>query len=108
MVVECGDLPISIILIGISNDPDESWVFMHTLDDNDCKLINKDGVKTKRDCVTFVEYKKYENDLHKLSEQVLKELPRQVVEYHSLAKIEPSAYKKFLSDDVRGKAMHLT
>ncbi len=59
MVVECGDLPISIILIGISNNPKESWELMHVLDDNDCKLINKDGVKTKRDCVTFVEYKKY-------------------------------------------------
>ncbi len=108
MVVECGDLPISIILIGISNNPKESWELMHVLDDNDCKLINKDGVKTKRDCVTFVEYKKYQNDLHKLSEQVLKELPRQVIQYHSLAKIEPSDYRKFLPDDARGKELHLT
>ena len=35
----------------------------------------------KRDIVQFVEFKKYEGDAIKLSEQVLEEIPRQVQEY---------------------------
>jgi len=38
----------------------------------------------KRDIVQFVEFRKYEGDAIKLSEQVLEEIPRQVQDYYNL------------------------
>lgn len=38
LIVECGRLPISIIIIGITNDEEESWEFMHLIDDNNQEL----------------------------------------------------------------------
>lgn len=49
--------------------------------------------------VKFVEYKKFAHSTAtKLAESVLEELPRQVVEYHSLENIEPSHYRNFIPD----------
>ena len=33
LLVACGRLPLSVVIVGIGNGP---WDVMHTLDDNDC------------------------------------------------------------------------
>lgn len=54
LVVECGRLPISIIVIGITNEEEESWQFMHMINDNNRELIDSHGRRSERDMVTFV------------------------------------------------------
>ncbi len=46
--------------------------------------MNTNGQKTKRDLVQFVEFNKFENNINKLTEEVLQEVPRQVEEYFKL------------------------
>lgn len=71
---------------------------MRLIDDNNRVLKDKDGRPSQRDMVTFVEYMKYKDNPQKLAEKVLSELPRQVVEYHTLVDKKPKEYNKFLSD----------
>ena len=68
------------------------------IDDNNRVLKDKDGRPSQRDMVTFVEYMKYKDNPYKLAEKVLSELPRQVVEYHTLVGKKPEEYNKFLPD----------
>ena len=44
---------------------------------------------TDRDLVQFVPFKEFKNDGQKLAEQVLEEVPRQIVEYYQHKKIAP-------------------
>jgi hypothetical protein len=52
LLVKCGRLPLSVIIIGIGNG--EDWSAMHELDDDDCQMRDKEGNKTERDLVQFV------------------------------------------------------
>ena len=45
-------------------------------------LINDKGVKAVRDIVQFVPFLKYESNPEKLAEEVLKEIPKQMIEYY--------------------------
>lgn len=51
LLVKCGRLPLSVVIVGIGNGP---WDIMHTLDDNDCQMTDFQGRKTERDLVQFV------------------------------------------------------
>ena len=93
LLVKCGKLPLSIIIIGIGEGED-GWQIMHELDDDDCQMRDKDGNPTQRDLVQFVEFQKYNNDGVELATQVLWELPRQVDEYHKLVGLTPKDYSK--------------
>ena len=77
-LVEASFLPISVIIIGIGNGPFEN---MDILDADDNPLYNRNGVKADRDLVQFVLFNDCKNDPEKLAENVLEEVPRQVVEY---------------------------
>lgn len=76
LLVKCGKLPLSVIIIGIGNG--EDWGAMHELDDDDCQMTDFQGNKTQRDLVQFVEFSKVNNNGVELAREVLEELPRQV------------------------------
>ena len=97
LLVKCGKLPLSVIIIGIGNG--EDWSAMHELDDDDCQMTDFQGNKTQRDLVQFVEFSKVNNNGVELAREVLEELPRQVEEYHQLVGLTPDHYKKNLSGD---------
>ena len=52
-------------------------------------MINDKGVKASRDLVQFVPFLKYENNPQLLAEEVLAEIPKQMVEYYVLNNIVP-------------------
>ena len=86
-LVESSYLPISVIIIGIGN---ADFSNMDVLDADDDPLYDNNGRKADRDLVQFVPYKDFKNDGRKLAEQVLEEVPRQIVEFYQHKKIAPS------------------
>ena len=86
-LVEASFLPISVIIIGIGNG---DFGNMDILDADDNPLYDRNNRKADRDLVQFVPFFKYSNDGEKLAEQVLEEVPRQVIEYYQHNKIIPS------------------
>ena len=85
-LVESSFLPISVIIIGIGT---ADFTNMDVLDADDDPLYDDNGRKADRDLVQFVPYKDFRNDGQKLAEQVLEEVPRQIVEYYQHQKIAP-------------------
>ena len=78
-LVECADLPMSVIIIGVG---DEDFSLMQTLDgDHGAKLHNSKGEASRRDLTQFVAFNKYKGDKAALAEEVLAEVPRQMLEY---------------------------
>lgn len=104
LLVKCGKLPLSVIIIGIGNGDD--WSAMHELDDDDCQMTDFQGNKTQRDLVQFVEFSQHNNNGVELAREVLEELPRQVEEYHQLVGLTPEAYRKNLGGDVLYQKEH--
>ena len=94
-LVEASFLPLSVIIIGIGNDHFREMI---ELDGDDNPLISSAGVKRMRDIVQFVPFNKYKYDPNKLAEQVLEEVPRQIIEYYTMNHIEP--------DDLKNRAMY--
>lgn len=58
-IIECCDLPISLIIVGIGEG---DFSLMEIFNDNDMKLVDSRGVKTTRDLVQFVEFNKFKNN----------------------------------------------
>ena len=85
-LVESSFLPISVIIIGIGN---ADFSIMNKLDADDDPLYDKNERKADRDLVQFVPFIKFQNDGQKLAEQVLEEIPRQIVEYYQLKNKNP-------------------
>ena len=85
-LVEASFLSISVIIVGIGNG---NFGNMDILDADDNPLYDKDGRKADRDLVQFVPFNDYKMDPPKLAEQVLEEIPRQVVEYYQHKGINP-------------------
>ena len=88
-VVEASVLPLSIIIVGVGNARFEDAVY---LDSDAARLKDSSGRTAVRDIVQFVDYKKC-NSLQQLSEEVLAELPHQIVEYFTMNKIPPKGAK---------------
>ena len=86
-LVEASFLPISVIIIGIGN---ADFTNMNILDADDDPLYDDNERKASRDLVQFVPFKDFQNDPKLLAEEVLKEIPRQIVEYYQHQKIPPS------------------
>ena len=85
-VVEASYLPISIIIIGIG---DSNFRNMHILDSDNEILYDSNKRAADRDCVQFVEFNKFNNDGIKLAQEVLAEIPKQLIEYFQHKKIPP-------------------
>lgn len=54
LLVKCGRLPLSLIIIGIGKGGDDDWVAMHELDDDLKTMTDYQGNRTERDLVQFV------------------------------------------------------
>ena len=89
-LVEASFLPISVIIIGVGNADFKS---MNILDADENPLINSKGVKAARDLVQFVPFLKYESNNEKLANEVLEEIPRQVIEYYEQNNLDPIKIK---------------
>ena len=87
ILVEGSFLPLSVIIIGIGKDDFHEMVI---LDGDKIPIKSSTGMIRKRDLVQFVEFDKFKNNPTKLSEQVLEEVPRQVIEYYAMKNIFPN------------------
>ena len=90
-LVEGSFLPLSVIIIGIGDSEANlnDFKFMEQLDADDIPLISRNGKKRQRDLVQFVPFYKFEGNEKKLAEEVLDEIPRQIIEYYTLNFIYP-------------------
>jgi len=78
-IVKASFLPMSIVIIGVG---DADFEVMSFLDGDGLPLKDSQNRLCRRDIVQFVEFSKYQNDLSKLREEVLKEIPCQVENYY--------------------------
>ena len=85
-LVEGSFLPLSVIIIGIGNDHFQEMII---LDGDNVPLVSSRGIKRMRDLVQFVPFNKYRHNPTQLSEQVLEEVPRQIIEYYTMNNIYP-------------------
>ena len=85
-LVEASYLPISVIIVGIGNG---NFGNMDILDADENPLYDRNHRKADRDLVQFVPFNDFKNDPQKLAEQVLEEIPRQVIEYYQHKGIKP-------------------
>jgi len=86
-IVKASSLPLSIIIIGVGN---ADFQLMEDLDSDDALLTDQYGNVAKQDIVQFVEFNKYSSDVTLLHEDVLREVPDQVVRYMMMNGIKPS------------------
>ncbi|CAD8128818.1 unnamed protein product [Paramecium sonneborni] len=79
-IVDCCDLPISIVIIGIG---DADFTLMERLNNDELLEIDTQGRQATRDLVKFVVFNNYKTEQKKFAQEVLSELPDQVVNYMS-------------------------
>jgi hypothetical protein len=85
-IVKASVLPLSIIIVGVGNEKFEN---MKVLDGDD-RTLQFQGRKAARDIVQFVPYRKFANaPIQALAEEVLKEVPQQLVKYMVANKFTP-------------------
>ena len=89
-LVDGSFLPLSVIIIGIGNDHFQEMI---ELDGDDKPITNSRGVKRKRDLVQFVPYNDYKYNPTALTEQVLEEVPRQIIDFYTMNGIYPENLK---------------
>ena len=99
-LVECSFLPLSVIIIGIGNDHFKEMI---ELDGDDKPLTNSRGIKRKRDLVQFVPYNRYKYNPTLLAEQVLEEVPRQIIEFYSMNGIYPENLRMANLGNINGQ-----
>lgn len=77
-ICEAAELPVSIVVVGLADEPAED---MRILDGDNGVIRDSSGNAIKRDVVQYVHYKNFMDNENNLSEEVLKEIPNQVVDY---------------------------
>ena len=88
LIVECANYPLSIIIIGVG---DADFSNMIELDGDEVALRNSKGQLAARDIVQFVQFNEYrQRDIGILAEEVLREVPDQIVGYMLSKGIQPS------------------
>ncbi len=85
-LVEGSFLPLSVIIIGVGR---ADFSNMNILDADDNPLVNSKGIKAARDLVQFVPFLKYESNPEKLANEVLYEIPGQILEYYENNNLDP-------------------
>ena len=86
LLVMGAKLPLSVIIIGIGN---ADFSNMEILDADDNPLVSSTGEKCVRDLVQFVPFSKFEHNQQRLAEEVLEEVPRQILEYYTQNNMYP-------------------
>ena len=77
LIVSASGLPISIIIVGVGNADFNNMVTL----DGDNGLTDSRGVRCPRDIVQFVPFREVGNNSASLAQELLRELPKQVVQY---------------------------
>ena len=85
-LVDGAFLPLSIIIIDVGS---ADLSTMNVLDVDDNPLVNSRGVKAARDLVQFVPFLKYESNPDRLAQEVLAEIPRQILGYYQQNSLDP-------------------
>ena len=85
-LVEGSFLPLSIIIIGVGK---ADFSNMDVLDADDNPLVDSRGRKSARDLVQFVPFLKFEGNQERLAQEVLAEIPRQIIEFYQQQKVTP-------------------
>ena len=62
---------------------------MNVLDADENPLISSGGVRAARDLVQFVPFSKFESSPERLAQEVLAEIPKQIVEYYEINHLDP-------------------
>jgi len=75
---------------------------MDILDTDNKPLYDRRKRKADRDLVQFAPFNNYKNEPHKLAENVLGKIPRQVIEYYQHKGIKPI---EEVEDDVIGNGI---
>lgn len=81
-IIEAEDYPISIIIIGVGGN--RNFPNCRIFDADDERLVHSNGRVQKRDIVQFVKFDDYKHNLKLLTDEVLYELPSQIVKYKQL------------------------
>jgi len=76
-IVQASKLGLSIVIVGVGK---ASFKNMEDLDGDDSKL-KSGSKKASRDIVQFVPFNKYGENIHRLAEETLKEIPKQFMAY---------------------------
>eukprot|EP00003_Mantamonas_plastica_P022359 TRINITY_DN377_c1_g1_i1.p1 TRINITY_DN377_c1_g1~~TRINITY_DN377_c1_g1_i1.p1 ORF type:complete len:598 (-),score=163.85 TRINITY_DN377_c1_g1_i1:1692-3449(-) len=96
-IVEASTLPISIIIVGIGS---ASFTDMDILDGDNEGLIDSNGTRASRDIVQFVSFRDF---IHaptaKLAQEVLAEIPEQLVSFMTSKSITPDDIAALVDDD---------
>ena len=90
-LVEGSFLPLSVIIIGVGK---ADFSTMNVLDADDNPLVDSNGRKSVRDLVQFVPFLKFEGNQERLAQEVLAEIPRQIIEFYQQKKIRPEQLMK--------------
>ena len=91
-LVKGSTMPLSVIIIGIGSD---DFGNMEVLDADDKPLVSG-GVTAARDLVQFVPFNQYKDNPKKLAEEVLKEVPDQIMEYYDMNNILPDTITQMI------------
>lgn len=86
LIVNSCSLPLSIIIVGVGN---ADFANMSRLD-GDGGLYNSKGQKANRDIVQFVPFRDVQFNPDVLAQNLLAELPGQVVQYYQSLGIQPN------------------
>ena len=87
LIVQLSKFPVSIIIIGVGKD---GFAKMRFLDADEAILRNSKGEPAARDIVQFVKFLDYnKGGIAQLAEEVLKEMPDQIVSYMLANGIKP-------------------
>lgn len=80
LITNAAALPLSIIIVGVGS---ADFTNMEKLD-GDSGLVSSQGVKCPRDIVQFVPFRNVSGNSVMLAQELLRELPNQVVQYMKL------------------------
>jgi len=85
-LVEGSFLPLSVIIIGIGS---ADFSNMNLLDADENPLVNSQGRAACRDLVQFVPFLRFETDPQRLAQEVLAEIPKQILQYYEMNHLDP-------------------
>lgn len=93
MIVSLSEFPVSIIIVGVGS---ADFSKMEELDSDGGLLRDNHGRAAKRDIVQFVEFNKLMQSPSALAEEVLKEVPDQVIGFMVQNNIPPKKTQQLL------------